>query len=154
MIDSSLNRLTISRHDFEQCLRFLDQIPNYEYGSTMYEALLISAIISYSRPFSRNEEKVNIKADSRIEGTVLDGLDDKEHELHTKLLNLRNKAIAHIEWANHPSGITQNGTIMSRPFSIWGSFQGANDILFFSELAKKVLLRAHHLTANKVLRKT
>ncbi len=51
----TINRLTISTHDWDDCLRFLQEISNQPYGSITYEALLIAAVIFYIRPFSGNE---------------------------------------------------------------------------------------------------
>ena len=67
-----LNRLTISRHDLEQCQNFLQQLAHQEYGSITYEALLIAAIVFYARPFSNNERGKNANADSKINDEVLD----------------------------------------------------------------------------------
>lgn len=149
-----LNRLTISRHDFEQCQKFLEQLSHQEYGSLAYEALLIAAIVFYARPFSCNERDLNANAASRLDGAVLDQLQNEEQELHEKILTLRNKAVAHAEWAYHPTGVSDNHVIKSMPFSIWKHFQGTSDIAAFSGLVGNVLLRAHHLTADELRKLT
>lgn len=145
-----INRLTISRHDLEQCQNFLQQITHQKYGSVTYEALLIAAIVFYARPFSNNERDNNANADSKIKDEVLNQLTSGEHELHAKLLTLRNKAVAHAEWTYHPTGVSENGIIKSMPFSIWNHFQDSSEIAAFSSLVGKVLLRTHHLTTNKL----
>ena len=147
----AIHRLTISRNDLEQCILFLEQLPNHEYGSIAYEALLLSAIICYARPFSCNEKGKNAKANAKIENEVLNKLTKEELELHSKLLILRNKAIAHAEWSYYPTSITEKGTILSKLFSIRAFFSESGDIHSFSELARKILLRAHHLTADKLI---
>ena len=143
-----INRLSISRQDFEQCRRFLKQLPNHEYASTLYEALLLSAIVCYARPFSGNEKDKGAKADSRIKDEVLVGLSHEELELHKSILTLRNKAVAHAEWSQHPTGVSENGVISSVPFSIWKHFHGEGHIERFTQLVSKVLLKAHHLTGD------
>mgnify|MGYP003394940661 CR=1 FL=1 len=143
-----LNRLTISRHDFDKCRDFLAALPAQEYGSINYEALLISAIIFYSRPFSCNEKEKGAQAESRVDTAVLDNLSAEECELHTRILNLRNKAVAHAEWKLHPTGVTGNKVIQSMPFSLWEYFGGSSDVKLFSSLVNKVLLRAHNISAD------
>jgi len=145
-----LNRLTISRHDFDKCLKLLYNLPNQEYGSIVYEALLLSAIIFYARPFSCNEKRNDSKAESRVDLAVIDQLNEDERQLHDRLLELRNKAVAHAEWTFHPTGVTDSKIIQSMPFSIWKDFRGKPEIEAFSRLVEKVLLRTHHVTADKL----
>lgn len=146
----TLNRLTISRHDFEKCQQFLEQRPNHTYGTAAYEALLLCAIVFYARPFSNNEKDSNAEAEPRVDNTVLDQLNSEEQVLHKRLVLLRNKVVAHAEWAYHPTGVTDNAVISSMPFSIWSHFPHTVDVQEFVGLVKKVLLRAHHLTADKL----
>lgn len=149
-VDQVLNRLTISRQDFERSRQFLEQLTSQQYGSVLYEALLLSAIVFYARPFSSNEIDTNANAQSRIDSAVVDQLTDDELKFHKMILELRNKAIAHAEWTYHPTNAMENGVIASRPFSIWSYFQRISDIQYFFDLAGKVLKRANHLTADKV----
>lgn len=146
----AISRLTISRHDLEQCQNFLQQLEHQRYGSVLYEALLIAAIVFYARPFSSNERNKDANADSRIDEQVLDQLNNEERELHKTILTLRNQAIAHAEWTHYPTGVSKNRIIMSMPFSIWKYFQNDSEIAAFSSLVEKVLLRAHHLTADEL----
>jgi hypothetical protein len=148
----TLNRLTISRHDFEKCLDFLTELPVQEYASVVYEGLLLSAIVFYARPFSGNERGNSPDAESKVDATVIDGLAADERELHDQIVQLRNKAIAHAEWQYHPTNFTERNVIASAPFSIWLYFKGTADIGRFQSLVQKVLLRANHITAD-VLRR-
>lgn len=148
----NLNRLTISRHDFEKCLGCLKELDNHRYGEISYEALLLCAIIFYSRPFSCNEKSKDAKAAARVDSSVIDQLTDGELDLHKRLLGLRNKAIAHAEWTYHPTNVTCDGIISSRSFSVWEYFQSPkSDIQNFHNLVNKVSLRAHNLTADQVV---
>ncbi len=123
--NKKINRLTSAYIDFEDCIRFLDELQHQSYGSTAYEALLISAIIFYARPFSKNEEKNSINpSDSRIPDSVLSELSPDERKLHDRLKKLRNKAIAHAEWSHHPTGVTASRIIKAMPFSIWKHLEG------------------------------
>lgn len=149
-VDPILNRLTISRQDFEKAQLFLEQLANQQYGSVTYEALLISAIVFYARPFSPNEKKGNADAESRVDLAVIDQLTEPERELHTLIVGLRNKAVAHAEYLHNPTNALPSGVIVSKPFSIWSYFHGNSDIHNFSDLAGKVLIRAQNLTANRV----
>lgn len=145
-----LNRLTISRNDFDKCLEFLSELTSQEYGTIIYESLLLSAIVFYARPFSCNEKRNASKAESRIDLAVVDQLNEEEQQLHDRLLELRNKAIAHAEWTFHPTGVTESKIIQSMPFSVWKDFRGRAEIDAFLRLVQKVLLRAHHVTADKL----
>lgn len=149
-VDPILNRLTISRQDFEKSRQFLEQLASQQYGSVPYEALLLSAIVFYARPFSSNEKDKTANAESRIDSAVVDQLTDVERKLHVLILELRNKAVAHAEWTYHPTNAVGNGVIASRPFSIWSYFPRTSDIQGFFDLAGKVLMRANHLTADRV----
>lgn len=148
--NKEINRLSISRQDFEQCVRFLKELSKHEYADTPYEALLLSAIVCYARPFSCNEKDKSAKADPRITDNVTDGLSHEDLELHKSILTLRNKAIAHAEWSQHPTGVSENGVISSARFSIWKHFHGTDDIERFIRLVSKMLSNADHLTANKL----
>ena len=53
--EKCINRISISIHDWDDCKRFLKELTNQKYGEVAYEALLITAIIFYIRPFSGNE---------------------------------------------------------------------------------------------------
>ena len=120
MIDTkTINRLTISRHNFEKCLHFLGVLHAQEDRTIYDEALLLSAIIFYARPFSCNEKGTDSPAAIRIDLTVLNNLTEEERALHTRILELRNKAVTHAEWQFHPTGVTESGVIQSMPFVIW-----------------------------------
>jgi hypothetical protein len=146
---SKINRLTSASLDLENCLRFLKGMGEQNYGCVAYEALLISAIVFYIRPFSENEKKDSPSpSDSRVPGIVLANLDAEEITLHEHLKELRNKAIAHAEWKYHPTGVTDNGVIQAMPFSIWKHFQGKNDAAKFFNLAQKVHRDIQNTQAN------
>ncbi|CAG1066776.1 hypothetical protein BAC1_02409 [uncultured bacterium] len=159
MNKKTINRLTISRRDLEQCQKFLDEIKKTFYGSITYEALLISAIIAYARPFSNNEHNKKPSADSSIDNSVLEKLTSKEIELHNKLIILRNKAIAHsestydskTEQVYHPAAVSGAGFIVSRPFPLWNYFTPSNaEIIDFLNLVQKILKYAEDLTCNQL----
>ena len=145
------NRLTISRYDFKKCKAFLGKLTsnNFRSGSIEFEALLISAIIAYSRPFSGNESSNNAKAASRVDKAILRELTKDELEFHEKIIKLRNKAIAHIEWENSPTGIDENGTISTMPFSLLNKFGSTEEIIKLQDLVEKVLSETTHVSAEK-----
>ena len=157
MLDKSVretNRLSISVRDFEQSMRFLRELPAL-YGAdieickdTVRESLVLSAIISYARPFSRNEKDEAAKADPKITGDVLEDLSAQERTLHDKIMNLRNKAVAHSEFAFNPTKLTEEGVFVGRQFSIWTELS-EEEMGQLRQLANKVMDRANHLRANK-----
>ena len=146
---SKINRLTSASLDLGNCLRFLQGLSDQTYGSVAYEALLISAIVLYIRPFSENEKKGSPSpSDSRVPETVLANLDAEESLLHERLKELRNKAIAHAEWSYHPTGVTDNRVIRAMPFSIWKHFQSKSEVTKFDNLAQKIRREIQNAQAN------
>ena len=149
LIDKAISRLTISRNDWVKCIDFLNALSNHGYGDIAYEALLVSAIVFYARPFSHNEKGNNLKADAKVDLKVLEGLDETKMQLHHQVIELRNTAVAHMEWNSHPVAVTGDGVIQSFPFSIWQRFH-QSDVNRFVELVNHVLNNAHHLTADSI----
>lgn len=135
----TLNRLTSASLDLGGCVRFLDALEEQPYGTTVYEALLISAVVFYARPFSENEKKSSTSpSDLRVPDVVITGLSESERKLHEELRSLRNKAIAHAEWTFHPTCVSSSKVIKALPFSIWKWFPSPGEILAFRSLALKV----------------
>ena len=146
---SRINRLTSASLDLESCLIFLDELGSQQYGTTVYEALLISAIVFYIRPFSQNEKKQSTSpSDPRVPEEVLANLSEDELDLHKRLQELRNKAIAHAEWTFHPTGVAENKVIQAMPFSIWKHFPGSGAISAFQILARTVRCEIQKAQAN------
>lgn len=95
------NRTQISRDDFARALRFIKTARPYDTASTEYEALLIAAVISYARPFSNNERDKNAQAAPRLSPNLIP-FKGKQRKLHERVIVLRNKAVAHGEFAFNP----------------------------------------------------
>lgn len=151
MTKERVNRLTSASLDLENSIRFLEELPEQEYGTKVYEALLISAIIFYTRPFSSNEKNNSpYPSEPRVPDVVLSGLLEEERKLHEEVMTLRNKAIAHAEWSHHPTGVTDAGIIMAMPFSIWRNFKGDVEVERLKNLIAKVRLYVQHEQANEV----
>jgi hypothetical protein len=150
MSKEMLNRLTSASLDLKNTIKFLEALSEHEYSSTAYEALLISAIIYYARPFSSNEKKDSTHpSESRVPEEVLSELLEEEIALHEKIITLRNKAVAHAEWSYHPTGVTDNGIIKARPFSIWEYFEGSAEIAKFKNLSQRVRNAVQNKQANE-----
>lgn len=151
MSKEKINRLTSATLDLENCIRFLNELLNQEYGSTAYEALVMSAIVLYARPFSRNEKNGSpYPSESCVPGAVLSGLTADEKKLHEEIITLRNKAIAHAEWSHHPTGVTDSRIIQAVPFSIWLNFEGSREIDSFKSLVSKVQSATQNEQANEL----
>ena len=144
--DSEQNRCSISIRDFEKSIEFLQEITNHTKGSLPYEALLISALICYCRPFSRNERDKNARAAPKIEfGSFLDITDD-EKALHEKCMTTRNKALAHSEWSSYPTAYKQEtNVIVSRVYSILSE---NIDLASLLALSKKLKEQCHDRRAD------
>jgi hypothetical protein len=94
-------RTHISRRDFAKSIGFIDAAAKHDLSAPEYEALLLAAIISYARPFSGNEQGKLPPSDSRLEVDVSQLL-GSDFALHERLIEVRNKAVAHSESAYYP----------------------------------------------------
>jgi hypothetical protein len=97
--DPELLRIMLSGDDFQRTEEFLKAAGKHSEAAIEFEALLHSAILFYTRPFSDNEPK---KSPLPAAARSLTGLDVKallgtDASLHYRLITLRNKVIAHAE---------------------------------------------------------
>ena len=100
-----LYRLNIGKWDIDKAVSMLKAALNHDPSTIEYEALVGSAIVLYARPFSANEKEENAKSNARVPRRVIDHYSSDELELHKRILNRRNKAIAHAEWNDYPVGV-------------------------------------------------
>ncbi len=144
--EEEFNRHSISVRDFEKSIEFLQEIGNHSQATLLYEALLISALICYCRPFSSNERNKDAKATDRIEFKSFSDITTDEKSLHDKCITTRNKAVAHAEWSRHPTEY-RRGTrvIVSRGYSILSENIDPTSLLALSE---KLLQQCHHRRAD------
>lgn len=94
-------RTHISRRDFAKSIGFISAAAKYDLIAPEYEALLLAAIVSYARPFSGNEHSKSPLSDSRLDVDVSQIL-GSDLPLHERLIEVRNKAVAHSESAYYP----------------------------------------------------
>jgi len=141
-----LYRLNIGKWDIDKAVSMLEAALNHDPSTIEYEALVGSAIVLYARPFSANEKKEKAKSNARVPRRVIDNYSSDELELHKRILNRRNKAIAHAEWNDYPVGVDlETRVVSSRRYSIYPEFL---DISQFLNLAKKLLDRLHNEVAD------
>ena len=95
------NRAHISRRDFAKAIGFIKAAADHPQDSPEYEALLLAAIIAYARPFSPNERDKSARSDARLDVDVRHVL-GSDSALHARLVEIRNKAVAHSEFAYYP----------------------------------------------------
>lgn len=76
-------RTQISMGDFLMAIRFLKTAPVHATSTTEYEALLMSAVICYARPFSGNEKAAGARATSRL---ALPTPKDDDGKLHRRII--------------------------------------------------------------------
>jgi len=94
-------RTALSRRDFHEACEFLQALPGATNKVTRY-SLITAAIIAYSRPFSGNEKDPNAEADRTLHLDPTTILSDSQLLLHNEILRLRNKLVAHAEFAESP----------------------------------------------------
>lgn len=95
------NRVALSRQDFREAREFLKEV-NPGLTRTQEEALLMSAVICYARPFSQNDRDEKSEATAKMQGNPATILDQAEFELHVRILKFRNKAVAHTDYDFDP----------------------------------------------------
>ncbi|MCR4303824.1 MAG: hypothetical protein NUV63_06305 [Gallionella sp.] len=145
-----LYRLNIGKWDLDKAVSLLEVAVKHTSTTVEYEALVTSAIIHYARPFSFNEKEKDAKATSRVPARVIDKFTTDERSLHERILDRRNKAIAHAEWNEFPVGIDlETRVLSSKRYSVYPEFLDAHPFL---ALAKKLLQRLHNEVADHVLR--
>ena len=106
-LNAEFNRWSISKHDFEEAHDYLKAF-NPSMDGTIQRALLSAAIIAYGRPFKRNDK--NPKADRYIE-LPANLLDTAGHQLHTKIIELRDRGIAHSDFDLKPTSRVQRNDV-------------------------------------------
>ena len=144
--ESEFNRYSIAVRDFERVVEFLTESENQKMSSLVYESLLICAVIYYYRPFSPNEIINDAEASKKIEIETFSDLTDAELELHKKCKEIRNKALAHAEWAKYPTRIDpENNVISSRVYSILNESINWSNLRILTE---KICLQCHHRRAD------
>lgn len=118
--EQEFNRYTISLADFEKASECVAEARKRLPNDLVFEALLFMAIITYYRPFSPNEKsKQNLKATSRLNLEHLIAPSSLEKEIHIECEILRNKALAHSEFAYNPTSLkSSTGVISSMRFSL------------------------------------
>ncbi|MGH6842014.1 MAG: hypothetical protein ACREDV_07985 [Methylocella sp.] len=119
--EQEFNRYTISLSDFEKASECVNEARKRLPNDLVFEALLFMAIITYYRPFSPNEKPPNNpRAKSRLNlEDLIDHPSDREKEIHEECETLRNKALAHSEFAYNPTRLNPStGVISSKPFSL------------------------------------
>lgn len=145
-----LYRLNIAKWDIDKAVELLTAAVNHKPPSLEFEALVMSGIIHYARPFSYNEKKKDAQADPRVPQEVTANLSDSELKLHDLLLERRNKAIAHSEWEKFPVGIDMETKVLSsRRYSVYPEFLDVQPTL---ALARKLLDRLHNMVADHVFK--
>jgi len=110
---SYLDRLTMALDDLLRCQRYCGAMLELPTGiafsreRTVYEALFVAFVVSYSRCFctsnTQNEghkEKVSNKFGA-LRHRVLSSLSKPKAQLHQRILSLRNTAIAHSDATAH-----------------------------------------------------
>ena len=122
MIDEAkFNRFSIALRDFERAEAFIKEARNHQYGGLVHEALVLSAIVCYYRPFTNNERNPNSAAASRLELSDFSPLSRNQLDIHETCKELRNKALAHAEITHHPTKLDREKGVISSPvFSLVG----------------------------------
>ena len=148
--ERDFNRYSIATFDLEKALEFAIEARQHPANSVVYEALLFAAIVSYSRPFSRNEKSADAPAGTGLTVAAIGALSEAERKIHDGCRTLRNKALAHSEFALNPTRLrSSTGVVISRPFSL---LSPPFDLDSFIQVVAKLKLVCERDRADYVLR--
>jgi hypothetical protein len=100
--DKRLTRVHISARDFDKALKFIEAAGKHDVAAIEHEALLLSAIVCYGRPFSGNEKGKNAKADRDLTGVDIPVALGADYDLHKRIVGMRHKAVAHSPSDHYP----------------------------------------------------
>ena len=146
--EKELLRLNIARGDIKKAIELLEAAEKHAPTSIEYEALVMGAIIHYARPFSCNEKSLTANALARVPPTVIEGYSPDELKLHERLIDRRNKAIAHAEWNEFPTAIDRETKVIgSSRYSVYPEFLDPKPLI---ALSRTLSTRLHNMVADHV----
>lgn len=137
-IEAQFNRAHLSRKDFEEAKEFLKAY-RQRFSAPVRRALLLSAVVSYCRPFAASRGGGHEKATAALAGNPQNILTKEEHELHEKLLALRHEALAHSSFDRRPTGrVTAIGTGFLVQSKIFDVLSEKIDLVLFRSICEKM----------------
>jgi hypothetical protein len=149
-VEKTLRRLKISREDFAQAGAFITAARQHSVSKIEHEALLLSAIICYARPFGPNEKAVKggeMHSDPTLDLSLAEFEDDDDLELHNRVILLRNKAVAHAEFSLNPIRLVADrggfgdAAVAAMVYSVWDVRHERLDLFRFQRIAKEMQSR-------------
>ena len=139
-VEKKINRSLRSEVDFIEAESYAQRITQARDGETK-RALLISTIVCYARPFSKNEWSPNAKAENQLPLDQYDGLTDRETALHDLIVRFRNKAVAHSEHEMNPatwhSGSDQGFSYRAKEYELEEQLPDATELEALCRKRKK-----------------
>ena len=117
-LEQQFHRACMSDEDVFEAYEYLSAI-DQKSSRAVRQGLLVAALVAYSRPFlnSNGRGKSSKKVSLRLESE----LTSEEQNLHQKVLDLRNGAIAHSDYKLRPvarwAGVSEGSTISFTPIA-------------------------------------
>jgi len=146
--DDQFKRFSISVDDFGEAKRFLAEVRHCDAESVPHEALLIAAIIYFARPFSFNEKRGGLEDIAKIKIDSFSNISSKEKALYERLIELRNKCLAHAQSSNYPTSLNKKiGVMRGRRWSILDEHI---DVKKFDGLLDKLIDQVHNKRADYI----
>jgi hypothetical protein len=101
-VEAQFNRVCISEKDFIEASEFLTAYRS-RHSTSVRRAILVAAIVAYSRPFTANNGGASKRTTPTLIGNPKKILADQvDYMLHTRILEVRNQAIAHSDEGRNP----------------------------------------------------
>lgn len=140
-IYKQLARCMKSLDDLYEAAGFITLLLNTNNG-TVKKAAEIALIISYTRPFSGNQESIKGVPDG-LPKKVFSTLNSEEFEFHTKIVKeYRNKLVAHSELSHIKPEIrvSHNGALVAMQHKHTNNLLDNKSLYLFSKVIEKVRL--------------
>lgn len=146
-----ITRVHISARDFDKAYKFVEAAGKHDLATLEHEALLLSAIVCYGRPFSGNEKGKKAKADRDLTGVDIPAVLGADYELHKRIVRMRHKAVAHSQSDHYPVSLIpptlgepgmRSAGFVSRS---WHPVNEQIDLEAFARIAKAMAWKCRHI---------
>jgi hypothetical protein len=149
-LDRQFIRTVMSDNDMKRTVEFLESL-SLSNSNVMKRALLMSAIISYARPFSANRDHPEATSSPPKKWLCLNA---DERKLHEYICKIRDKAIAHSDFEMNPTGAIEHRphgySAYSQPYEPLLALDIAPRFLALADKAQKQFSARCHLLSKQI----
>ena len=100
--ESKFNRTNLSKIDLSEAHTYLHELSNAD-SPNLRRAALTAAIVAYARPFKKNHDGGMGRAEAKLHANLELLLTPEEQALHNRIIDLRDRAVAHSDYSLKPT---------------------------------------------------